>query len=216
MNEILSFTTTATNRPEILDRTYNSFSKNVIDIDLKKYKLIINIDPLPSSEKIEDVIRVAKKYFGEVVYNIPEKANFTSAINYLWSKADADYIFHIEDDWLLIEKIELLKITKQLSENENLLQCILRAYGYKYEKMALSPSVIKKCLYNKIGGRLNINLNPEIQLRDIGITKYEINKTRLSVCGEHPIVEDIGRDWIENSGFKKPSEKFKFNSWIKE
>lgn len=209
------FTTTATNRPKILDRTYDSFHRHISDIDLRECKLIINIDPLPSSEKIEDVIRVAKKYFGEVVYNIPEKANFTSAINYLWSKADADYIFHIEDDWLLIEKIELLKITKQLSENENLLQCILRAYDYKYDKMVLSPSIIKKCLYNKIGGILNPNLNPEIQLRDIGITKYEINKTRLSVCGEHPIVEDIGRKWIEKSGFKRPDKKAHFNSWIK-
>ena len=211
----ITFTTTATNRPDILDRTYGSFNDNIVGLSLKDCELIINIDPLPDGDNIDTVVDVASKYFKNVTAITPKEANFTTAINTIWDHAKSDFIFHLEDDWILREKVDLNSIIKKLDDNPKMVQCVLRAYKYKYDKMALSPSVIKKRLYSHIAGKLNVNLNPEIQLRDLKVTKYKFYSNTIGVYGNNPVVEDIGRDWIEKSGFRRPDKKAHFNSWVK-
>jgi len=211
----ITFTTTATNRPEVLDRTYASFNSNITGIRLKDCELVINVDPLPSSEKREEAVDIAKKYFGKVTASLPEKPNFTTAINTIWSLSSAAFIFNLEDDWLLTKPVNLDVIMQSMKKNPNCLQCVLRAYNYDYNKMALSPSIIKRKLYSQIAGKLDSSLNPEIQLRDTRITKYELNKKSIMVHGNKPIVRDIGREWIEKSGFKRPDKKAHFNAWVK-
>ena len=73
----MSFTTTACNRPNIIERTYDSFCNNVLGIDFHDITLYINIDPAPKSDNREVIIEIAKKYFGNVVVNLPRRSNFT-------------------------------------------------------------------------------------------------------------------------------------------
>ena len=211
----ISFTTTATNRPEILDRTYSSFKNNLLGIDMKKCDLVINVDPLPMANNREAVLEVARRYFGNVIATYPDKANFTTAINTIWSYPKTSFIFHLEDDWILTQSIKVNNIMDHLDNHPQLVQCVLRAYKYDYDKMALSPSIIKKKLYSQIAGKLDPKLNPEIQLRNTAITKYKLNKNTIAVHGESPVVEDIGREWIDKSGFRRPDKKAHFNSWVK-
>lgn len=210
----IAFTTTATNRPEIVEKTYSSFNSNLNGY-LKKCELIINIDPLPSGDNREEVVKVAEKHFKKVTAITPATPNFTTAINTLWSEAKTDYIFHLEDDWVLTQSFSVDSIIDYLDKNPKYLQCVLRAYNYDYNKMALSPSIIKKKLYSQIAGKLNANLNPEIQLRDTNVTKYDLSKGYVTVFGEKPIVKDIGREWMEKSAFRRPDKKAHFNSWVK-
>ena len=51
----LEFTTTACNRPEILEKTYKSFTTNLKDINFNKSTLYINIDPSPDNNNITKI-----------------------------------------------------------------------------------------------------------------------------------------------------------------
>ncbi len=224
MSVIMDFTTTAMTRPMILDRTLTSFSKNLEGINLKSCRLFINIDPLPPEIKRKTVIEVAKKYFKEVHYNLPKVANFTAAVNWTWSGARTEYIFHLEDDWELIKPVSVPKLLNYF-ENNQLIQVILRAYRYRYKTCALSPSIIHRKMYSAVGGKLNIKVNPEAQLRGnrFGVkmpSKGTIGHKKLIVTFPEKtrlvILRDIGRKWINKTIYKKGGgvrKKARFITW---
>ena len=221
----IDFTTTAMSRPLIVDRTYSSFSKNLQGIDLKNCRLFINIDPLPPHMKRKEVIAVARKYFKEVHYNLPKVANFTAAVNWIWSNASSEFIFHLEDDWELVRPVSVSKLMNYFQKNDQLLQIILRAYRYRYRTCALSPSIIHRKMYSAVGGNLNIKVNPEAQLRGkkFGIkmpSRGSIShKTLIVVYPEkikRIILRDIGRKWINKTKYKKGGgarKKARFITW---
>jgi len=226
MSVIMDFTTTAMARPSILNTTLNSFSKNLVGIDLKKCRLIINIDPLPPEIRRKNVVKVARKYFGEVIYNYPKTANFTAAVNWTWSRAKTEYIFHLEDDWELTQKVSIPKVIKHFEINKQLLQIIFRAYRYRYITCALSPSIIHRRMYSAIGGNLNEKMNPEAQLRGerFGIIMPRRGKPGITPAGKivvHPpksrkiVLRDLGRAWIRKTKYKKTGagKKARFLTW---
>jgi len=222
----MDFTTTAMTRPEILETTLESFSKNLEDINLKDCRLVINIDPLPPGIKRKYVINVAEKYFKKVEYNLPTVANFTAAVNWIWKTANTEYIFHLEDDWELLEPVSMNTIIEYFRRNRKLLQVILRAYRYNYATCALSPSIIHKKMYSAIGGNLNPVINPEAQLRGkrFGIHMPIRERGKASPAGKiivYPenrkgvILKDLGRSWINRTKYKKTGEgkKARFITW---
>lgn len=223
----LDFTTTAVARPGILNQTLSSFSTNLKGINMKDCKLVINIDPLPSDTKRKNVIKVAEKYFGDVLYNLPEQANFTAAYNWVWKNAETEYIFNLEDDWKLKSPVDVPLIIDYFKKNKTLLQVLLRAYRYHYRTCALSPSIIHRRMYSAVGGNLNTDINPEAQLRG---EKFGIKmptrggKNRVSSKGlirvypkkvKAVILQDLGRSWINKTKFKKSGDgkKARFTTW---
>tara|TARA_B100001778_G_C18597478_1_gene635526 strand:- start:1140 stop:1766 length:627 start_codon:yes stop_codon:yes gene_type:complete len=205
----VSFTTTACSRPEILRKTYESFSSNLTGIDFSKSTLYINIDPVPEAEKQQATLEVAKSFFGNVVHRTPDKPNFTAAVNWLWSQADSDYIFHLEDDWELLRSIGMNDVLKRF-DDPDILEVAFRAYKYPYKSLCLSPSVWRKSLYKRFAGKLNEELNPEVQLRVDGIFPKNI-----TCMGKRPIIKDTGRPWLSKSDFQRPKTKARFTSWEK-
>jgi len=222
----MDFTTTAMTRHEIVDRTFDSFSKNLQGIDLKDCRLFINIDPLPEGAQRKLVIKVSKKYFGEVIYNTPKKANFSVACNWLWSNAKTEYIFHLEDDWILKEKVNMKDLLRYFDKHKNLQIVQLRAYRFTYDKIALSPCIMHKRLYQAIGGNLNEDRNPEVQLRGekFGIVMpyptlkipFEGKIITYPKSSKKIILKDIGREWINKSDYRKQKvKKARFVTWEK-
>ena len=67
----IDITMTATLRPIILEQTLKSVVENIITNE-HEFRLIINIDP--SGEKIQQkiVLKVAKTYFKDILYNYPK------------------------------------------------------------------------------------------------------------------------------------------------
>lgn len=202
MHNKISFTTTALARPEILEQTYKSFSNNIEGLDMSECTLYINIDPVPNNKLQEETLLVVKKYFNNVSYRMPEQPNFTNAVNWCWSSANTPFIFHLEDDWILLKKINISSIF-DLFDKMGALEVILRAYATKYNKLALSPSIWKHSLYKTFAGKLDVNINPEIQLRNKKFAK-SFCKKNIMTTEKHIIVKDIGRDWLKNKGLKKP------------
>ena len=215
---ILDFTTTAVSRPEIVNRTYKTFSRKLKGVEFDKCTLYINIDPLPVKADRNEVVEVAKKYFGKVVPNMPSTPNFTAAYNWIWNNATSDYIFNLEDDWELNQDVNINDMMKFFSDSPSLYQVVLRAYKYKYESCPLSPSILHKRFYKSIAGKLDESLNPEIQLRGSAFGLEMPNKTfsvkgKLSIYSKSVIVKDIGTEWRNATKFKKPKKKGRFVSW---
>lgn len=208
--ENFSFTTTAISRPEIIEQTYASFNTGLIGINLKEFKLHINIDPIPNHENTWRVLDIACKYFGSVHANISADPNFTKAVNWCWSNADTEYVFHLEDDWILIEHIDMMHVYRELSSNDEYMECIFRAYLNNYgNNLALSPSVWKRECYSKFAGNLNPNVNPEVQLRNKNIIR--VAKNGVFVLGsDRVIVRDIGRKWVKEHKYCKIGVKSNF------
>jgi hypothetical protein len=226
MSIIMDFTTPAVIRPDIINLTYKSFSKNLKGVDLKQCRLFINVDPLPEGAIKKGVIKIARKYFKEVHYNYAKVGNFTAACNWIWSHADTPFIFHLEDDWELVREISVKKMLKYFDKHSDLLQVVLRAYRYPYRSVALSPGIMHERLYKAVAGKLRENKNPESQMRG---EKYGIrmparslkilNRGLVAVYPEKlkaVVVRDRGRKWLDASAYKKPRcSKTNFISWQK-
>lgn len=216
---IIDFTTTATARPDIIDQTYSSFTKHLKGIDFDKCTLRINVDPVPLSIDRKYVLQVARKYFGNVDYNFPDKANYTAACNWVWTRANTDIIFNLEDDFIITEDVDCVELIKLFSD-KRLYEVPLRLYGYVYDKIPTSPSFMHKRFYKKVAGNLDESLNPEVQLRgnNWGLempTGGGTNNGRVWCYPKHIIIKDIGREWMDKQNkLAKPScKKAKFITW---
>jgi hypothetical protein len=92
-------TITATRRAEVLDQTLLSFfTKFFNGHDIR---LIVNIDPIGPDRDNTNVIRTCRQWTDNVLFNEPETCNFAAAVKWVWSQAAADYVFNLEDDWVL-------------------------------------------------------------------------------------------------------------------
>ena len=116
----IDITMTAVVRPTIVDTTLKSFCKNLFT-NKDIYRLIVNIDPIGDDNKTpDDVLQVCNKYFERVIFNIPNKPSFPKAVMWVWKQATSNYVFHLEDDWIIHRPVEMKNLTKILSKNPHL------------------------------------------------------------------------------------------------
>ncbi len=237
---IIDVTTTAMNRPEVHDLTFSSFTTFLKGVEWEESTLYINIDPIPDGDRME-VVRVAQKYFGNVIYHMPDTANYTSAYNWVWSHAKTKYILNLEDDWRLKREVHINTLLKYFDIMPSLYEVVLRAYTYHYPCTCTSPAILHRRYYHALGGKLDETRNPETQThsrRDFGIfipnkknctgaaiNKFVIAYPEMTRDPSAVIVEDIGREWLENSDYCRPQmfpkhdKRFKkkcdFTKWVK-
>lgn len=223
----IQFTITATLRPEILSRTLDSFSRKITDVSLKDLGCIINIDCAPKDYcDPNDIIELCSKYFKNVHYKISRNPNFCVSVKWLWSQATSPFIFHLEDDWELLNTVKIGDFLEFFNKNPNLYQLRLRKRTKEYGmwKFGLSPCIISSSFYSQFA-KLNNDENPEVQLNSSGISP----EGRVAVYPEanidpytkahsdYVVVLDIGRDWRAQHGMSKPKKSMERNflSWTK-
>lgn len=207
---VIDFTTTAMRRPDILRKTYESFCTNIKGVDFSQSTLYINIEPLPDDVPIKNVVKVAKSFFGQVVYNEPSECNFTAAVKWSWGHTTRDYVFHLEDDWALLSPLKISKMIERL--NPPVVQVALKAYAYKYKKIALSPSLLSGQFVRDVSTKLKITSNPEVQLRG-----ENVEGCSIVAFSDKIIIKDIGREWIKKSKYTRCSKiKHEFVAWKKQ
>lgn len=211
----IDVTITAVMRPSIFKTMINSFFKNLFDDYLKKghrLHLVINIDPV-GGEDSKYFIKCFSDYLVIESVNMPIQASFPKAFKYVWSNvyADADYVFHLEDDWELLQKVDLLKLINILEKEDDLALLRLPAfyagnrfmknwnkffpYNGKYyecpEELKTSvgfcghPSLIKAQFVRNTVKHLDDTRNPEKQFHSRGNTliMQEVVKWRYGVYG---------------------------------
>lgn len=242
MTSLIDITMTATLRPAIFSVTLESIKKCVIGTkDINNFTLILNIDSIGENVKPKEMIKIANKYFTNVKYNISENPSFPKAVKWVWSQATADYIFHIEDDWKFLKKIDVMDMIRILNKNEKLSSLRLYKYntpgtktfktfmckwvyqedGYYLatdwkKQFGLNPILIKKKFIDESLPNMVDNVNPEKQFRSSQPYMEQIIKKwqygLYTVPGQHKLVEDIGRSWIRRQKYTKP-KKGSFVAW---
>lgn len=199
----LDVTTTACLRPEILSQTYSSFF--ILLKGLKVSTLYINVDPCPikTSYIPNDVINVAKQFCINTIYRTPEKSCFSSAVNWLWSQANSEFILHLEDDWLLLKEMDISVAISLFKSNAKLNMVRFKHKHKTKYKYGLSPCLIRKSFYKAYAGNLHEDMDPEQQInlrcREFNIEPRAIGKN-IEVWPSGVVIRDIGTEWRTSKG----------------
>lgn len=94
--EKVTFVLTSKERPELLERTLDSFfSNNTYPIE----RFILHED----SSSLEVLHLIKEKYSFFEIINSPEGVGLRGAIDKLYSLVETPYVFHCEDDWLFLK-----------------------------------------------------------------------------------------------------------------
>jgi hypothetical protein len=216
---MLDITTTATIRPDIFYRCLESFTEKLF-VHKKEYRLILNVDPIGDDVDPMEMVRVGKQFFDNIVYNIPEEPNFAQACKWCWGETSSEFIFHLEDDWVLKRAInvgELISLFRhenlmgvRLTKNEinTLTQEEKKNKFIKNRKLVLNPIFYRGDFIRDISMKMDIENNPEKQLR----RKYKLPKDKfvgiycglgLGHYGSGRVVRHLGRKWQKQSNYKK-------------
>ena len=215
LEDHIAVTTTATRRPEVLAQTYKSFQEGT-QLDFKRMRLFINVDPAPPRGSTEKTLEVARSFFGEVITNTPQVANFAAAVKWLWSTVDSPYVFHLEDDWIMTRPVKMLALLDKLQKNAHVLQVRFRGppSGDVLRRISLAPGLMRGEVCRLVGAGLVTNRNPEVQLgalEQFGVRR--VAKTVALIVPDRPrVIQDIGRAWAKKHGISRPKKSW-FTAW---
>lgn len=244
---------TACLRPKIIEKTLQTFTKYLFNDPDFDYRLIMNIDYAGNITKHSNlhvghcIEEIACNIFSNynITYNLITNPSFPKAFKWVWDQVDADYVFHLEDDWELLRPVSLKKMIA-LMEKYPVLK-ILRLSAFHAHKVNMKnwnrfypwngefyecpknlvggmafaghPSLIKSDWVYYVRKYLNGVSNPEKQIkwrnRDIG--PY-IQNFRYGVFSEQnigPTIRDLGRSWMIQNGWRKEGNKARFTKWVK-
>ena len=227
----LEFTTTATCRSSLIDRTYNSFHKNLTGVDWKKSTLYVNIDPIGGECEPSEIIKICQNYFGNVVYNLPKTCNFCAGHKWTWQQPTGQFFFTLQEDWVLKIPVSIRALHGKLSLNGDFeskqnrtVIVTLRAYStIKDTRVCLSPGMVMTRWAKYIAEKMDTTKNPEKQCRP-WTGQNIVGKNRTNYIGlQHPpvtravMVIDTGRDWMIKNGWHRPGGQgaFTFIHWKK-
>jgi len=239
----VDITMTAVLRPKILDGTLKNIVKYVVD-DPDRFRLILNIDPVGESIKSKNVLKVATRYFSNVIFNVPNEPSFPKAVKWVWEHSDAPFVFHWEDDVNILRKINIKHMIDILNKYEDLsslrlykdriprkqsfktFSCIWKYYDEGFyiandwqRQFGLNPILIKREFIDEAVTRMVDHVNPEKQFRST--QKYMvplIKKWKYGLYGkpgEYRLIDGRkGESWKNKMNLRKPS-KAKFLVWDK-
>ena len=195
---IINMTMTAIRRPELHERVLKSFCEKMFYPAMEKDPKLeiipsINIDPIGLDR---DYLKVINKYLNKwnVEINEPDEAHFGWAFKVIWDWARAiggDFTFHLEDDWELLQPVDLLNLIRIMQKYPHLQ--ILRLNAFSSGKLATKnwnkfipwngvffevepndrgllgftghPSLIRQSFVNEVAPKLNPDSNPEKQIK---------------------------------------------------
>jgi len=204
-------TTTSMPRPELLEITYKSFQRNMPWLDFKKMTLFLNIDHFPGGhepekerENIEKNIAVASCYFDKVISNLGD-SSFPKAVKWIFSQANKEFVFNLEDDWELLCNIP--EDSVRFFENKEIIQVGYRAWKRNDPRFVLSPSFIRSSFCNFVASKMNDGRNPEEQIRGINPYKKELF-IYWPLETDKIILKDLGRTWIKSSCYGRGLDDF--------
>ncbi len=205
---MIDVTITAVRRPEILRRTLESFFKNLFKAT--PCRGIINVDPVGLDIDSMRVVDVCREYFDDIIYKLPDKANFSEAFKWCWSQVESDLVFHLEDDWELVQEVDWVHLTWILRKYRNIPFIRLPQFSSGMDEMKNwnkifkwagefyvppssekwlgycgHPALLKGQFVKTVAPLLNTDLNPEKQFFQGGnpvLTEY-CNKFWFVVYG---------------------------------
>ena len=185
-------------RPGLIEQTLISINEQV-NINFKN--VIVNLDAWAGNEidhkKAKDIIL---SFYPHAEINEPETPGFTKAVKYLWSSVRSDYAFYTEDDWIWNVKLEQQDL---INKGCGMLRFnSIHNEGKDY--YGTSPCVLTKSFAHEAASVLNLDLDPEKQIRsnpqlnNIANIHTVKNLKKYGIC-----ITDIGRDWRDEHNIVK-------------
>lgn len=241
----LDITMTATRRPEILFRTLHSFYENCFRPVAKDCRVIINIDPVGHSMPSHEMINIISSFFPRYIIGMPLEASFPKAFIWCWKNSTAHWVFNLEDDWELLQKVDLQQMIQTMmifpqlallrlpyNRSEEKTQKNWSHFypwnGHFYslpegKKLELGfcghPSLIRGSFVQRAWPWLDPTCNPEKQFHHghPHLMEHVLNHEygNWGRPGDGPYVRDIGRDWMIQNGHAKKGNKAHFTQWEK-
>ena len=212
---MLDITTTATIRPALFHRTLKSFTEKLF-VNKKEYRLILNVDPVGEDKDPMEMVKVGQQFFNNVVYNIPDKPNFTQACRWCWKNTGSEFVFHLEDDWTLSRKILIGDMISIMCDNKNMMLLRLpklkltalhdhdkRNKFINQHKLMLNPGMFRGDFIRHISEKMNTVDNPEKQLRRVFKLPEHQNAGVYCGLGEGEYIKHHGREWQKHSNYRK-------------
>lgn len=219
-------------RPDLLATTLESFSARVFS-HLVPERILVNLDPIFGSEDDHaEVLSLVRKWFPEAIVFEPETPGFGAAVKRLWTATKADYVFHLEDDWVANSNVDedvflpfrdehIQQVSFHRNENWD-----LRKKGHFHEKrdylrllgvrlpfyrttpqFTTSPSILRGDFARNAAAMMDPSRDPEKQF--YSSVNMELEKFAkpfrnyvFSPSGV-PVIRDIGIEWREARGLKK-------------
>ncbi len=126
---------TATMRPEILKRTFDSFITNLFGDRIKDACLHINIDRAGTGAdyhagKLRQIMRYLDEIpFRSVRINIPDEPSFSRAFYWCLGGLTHDLTFNLEEDWELLTKIDFDGMVNEFDDLNSLVHLRLSSFG---------------------------------------------------------------------------------------
>ena len=214
---------TACLRPRVLRQTLTSFCKYLFT-NPRHYRVILNVDPIGESntnwKQVKKVIEDFK--FGELVINHPSRASYGAAVIWCWSQVTSPYFFHLEDDWVLLNKVNMDDLISIMEHNNNIAQIRLSKYSnigmpdeYHHVLVAdgcrprLNPCITRKAFTDSVIRYMTPYSNPEKQFNpDFPILWTVCQFWKFYIYNPYKLpspklVKDIGRKWMSTQGYHK-------------
>jgi len=240
---------TAVKRTDILFKTLSSMMEKLLwRVDCKA---IVNVDPVGYEQVASmKVIKIVDLFVPVLFSREALEPHFGRAFYAVWNMAagshgDFDYIFNLEDDWEMLESVDIREMTKILEDEEDL--ALLRLpqfpstatdmknwnkffpWNGKYfecpEDLRKTvgfcghPSLIKMEYVKKCAPLINQEINPEKQFHgDNEPLLDEVLKWKYGVFSKpnHPnYIKDLGREWMIENKYQKAGSKAFFTEWEK-
>ncbi len=215
----------ATVRPEVLQMTLRSFTKNLLNqFDCRA---IINVDPAGDIENYSqmDVVNLCREYFNEVICRTPETPSFAGAVQWCWQQVQTEFFFYLEDDWILRRKLvsnELLSlfedpavVTVKLNKfNGKRMQREINA-GHVTRindgivsrgNFALGPGFMRTTYIRQIVTRVELDKDPESQYEEDSkksITDDYPRPIFLQVATDKSLTISTGGKWMRSKSIRK-------------
>ncbi len=209
MSHKLEFVSTECLRPEVCIKAWTSLRENLTGVDWKKSMLYLNIDPLPKDKGLEEakqIMQKARNVFYKVDVRRAKIPNFTRAVKWGWSQPRGSFFFYFQADWILKQKVDIEFLMMSML-NRKLDSLHLRAYKGNYDRLCLSPGLIKSNTARELAREMVETVGPEAQLRPPekreGGRGLGVNLNSYCWPRNQVVVEDIGKEWAEKHNIQK-------------
>ena len=213
---MIDITMTACSRPKLIEKVFISLKKYMPDIELR---LIINIAKAGTGNYTQyDVIDVVKRYFSNFIVRVQNNSNQTDGLFWAWNNAQSSFVLNWEDDWELLQHIDLDKLISYFDKHISLASILLlrkdkpnEGFSNKlddnlYERYAYlggPPSLIRHQFMKKVLSYMKSDehFNQTIKCSQIRELLY---KWRFGVYAPDNLacVRDLGIIWKQENGIK--------------
>ena len=226
-------------RPDLLRTTMASFGELVFS-NFNVGRVSINIDPIfGSDEDARDCADIVRRIFPDAVVLTPERPSFCAAVKRLWQATEADFVLHLEDDWISLGRIgdEALRAfadraVQQVSLHHADQNWDIKAKGHfhkrnnylklagikipkftSFPKFTTSPSFLRGDFARTCAGLLIEEFDPEKQFYSAVNPALERTvasfKNYIYSPDARPVIRDIGREWRDQRAISKTVSKGK-------